>query len=153
MSRFSEFVFDEETDKPWKLTQKAKKRLLKLRDLLLKDAKNKKGLQFDMGTWGEVGVGEKPGLTCNTRACALGLAALSGEFKRAGLGYELSANGQIWPTLNGVQGADTVLVGAEAFDIPHRLSNALFGAWYEDGDGAEAERNMAKIIKYLVKHG
>jgi hypothetical protein len=60
-----------------------KKRLLKLADLLEADAKNRKGIKFDLGTVamssaedGNFIKGElEPSVSCNTVACAMGLAA------------------------------------------------------------------------------
>src|SRR5580704_5650057 len=77
-----------------------KRRLLKLADLLEADAKNKKGIQFDYHHWGSVGNREEP-LSCGTSACALGLAAISGAFTRAGLGYTTHPWGSLGFTLNG----------------------------------------------------
>jgi len=68
-----------------------KRRLLKLADLLEADAKNKKGVKFDLGTWGNLNEGtpEEEVISCGTTACAAGLAAMSGAFKKEGLGYRL----------------------------------------------------------------
>lgn len=71
-----------------------KRRLLKLADLLEEDAANKKGVKFDLGSWATPSEGmtfantkEVP-VDCNTSACAMGLACISGAFKREGLTYE-----------------------------------------------------------------
>lgn len=62
-----------------------KRRLLKLADLLEADAENKKGIKFDLNDWG-FGENYTPvEHACGTTACAVGLAIISGEFKRAGL--------------------------------------------------------------------
>lgn len=61
-----------------------KRRLLKLADLLEADAANKRGVKFDIGTWG-CSSDVIPAPDCGTTACAMGLAALSGAFRRAGL--------------------------------------------------------------------
>lgn len=80
-------------------------RLTRLADLLRRDAANEKGVQFDLGTWSQpakdtllgqlVGYmsrvwlnAEPPPVDCGTTACALGLAAISGEFKEEGLDCE-----------------------------------------------------------------
>lgn len=74
-----------------------KKRLLKLADLLLADAKNKKGIKFDLGCvvrsdydpatdkWAPITV------SCGTMACAMGLAAISDTFKREGVRWHQQA--------------------------------------------------------------
>ena len=68
-----------------------KRRLLKLAAMLQADAKNKKGIQFDIGTVGRPSTdiftpfdASKPiPLDCGTTACAMGLAVISGEFKKS----------------------------------------------------------------------
>ncbi len=65
-----------------------KARLLKMADLLERNANDKKGVKFDLGTWG-MSDDETMPMTCKTQACAMGVAALSGVFKRAGLRYEV----------------------------------------------------------------
>lgn len=77
-----------------------RERLRKLARMLVADSKRKKGIQFDLNTVGEASGNVinsfdseddwTPGLNCGTTACAMGLAAISGEFKRAGLTYEVS---------------------------------------------------------------
>jgi hypothetical protein len=83
---------------------KGRKLLLKLADLLEEDAKNKKGIKFnlevvcepadlDLSTDDPTNLGfgkDGPTLDCKTAACAMGLAAISGRFKN--LGYELNAD-------------------------------------------------------------
>lgn len=65
-----------------------KRRLLKLADLLEADAKNEQGVKFDLGSWGRVSNTEQV-VSCGTAACAAGLAAISGAFKKDGLGYRI----------------------------------------------------------------
>src|SRR5712664_106281 len=75
-------------------------RLLKLAGLLEADAKNEKGVKFDLGWWAapsdEADTGlvrkdtfasiEEPiPVNCNTSACAMGLAVISGAFEEFGL--------------------------------------------------------------------
>lgn len=72
-----------------------KRRLLKLAALLEADAEKKDGIKFDLDCWAKpAGAAspvfkstEAPTLDCNTAACAMGLACLSGAFKREGLTY------------------------------------------------------------------
>ena len=65
-----------------------KKRLLKLAALLEADAKNKRGIKFDLYIVAAPSRENsdkkdfKPQVTCGTTACAMGLAAVSGAFKR-----------------------------------------------------------------------
>lgn len=84
-----------------------KRRLLKLADLLEEDAANAKGVKFDLrvvachakkhkeaptspyddGRYFRPG--ERPTLDCGTAAGAVGLAVLSGAFKRQGFTYQI----------------------------------------------------------------
>lgn len=125
-----------------------KRRLLKLADLLEADAKNKKGIRFDMGTWGEVNDEAKP-LSCGTTACAMGLAALSGIFKRAGVGYYITRGGGLLITMNG--GGDAVGAAQDLFSISHAEAVYLFTESEEVG--AKGERAIAARIRRFVKEG
>lgn len=83
-----------------------KRRLLKLAGLLEANAKNRKGAKFDLAYWGTVEKAEEL-MSCGTTACAAGLAAISGAFKRQGLSYRLekrafSEGFNIEITLNGL---------------------------------------------------
>jgi hypothetical protein len=69
-----------------------KRRLLKLADLLEADANNPKGIKFNLKLWGKLVASpedfpEAIPVNCGTMACAVGLACISGEFKRSGLTY------------------------------------------------------------------
>jgi hypothetical protein len=134
-----------------------KKRLLKLARLLEEDAKNKKGVKFDLGviaapadiTTGWVGRW-KPGIDCGTAACAVGLACLSGAFKRAGLGYVMRNPVQIVPSYRGEEGWGTEQV---FFGITHVESRFLFNACsypYAQRTGAVGERSVARRIRKFV---
>jgi hypothetical protein len=124
-----------------------KRRLLKLAALLEADAKNKNGIKFDMCDWGTV---KNPDATmsCGTSACAMGLAALSGVFKRAGLrgGVKSGAIHFYWHDypVGGLYAAQKL------FDIDRLTAMELFlpgdGRIY----GAAAERAKAKQIRKLV---
>lgn len=139
-----------------------KRRLLKLADLLEADAANKKGAAFDLGTWAkkkdEDGYydayaftpGETVPVSCNTAACAWGLAAISGAFKRSGVGYKIEDNGYLVPTYDDLEDFDA----AEAFfDINETQADFLFeGIHYPDNKtkGAAGERYVAKRIRDFV---
>lgn len=129
-----------------------KKRLLKLADLLEKDAKNKKGIKFNLRAWALVADGKKP-MSCGTQACAMGLAALSGAFKRQGLtmGWNYIPtirNGKThWYEMRGFDAA------AVLFEIDYGLAEWLFSARYYRGiptTGATSERAVAKRIRAVV---
>lgn len=121
-----------------------KRRLLKLANLLEADAKNKTGIQFDMSTWGVVHDKEKP-MSCGTMACAMGLAALSGKFKRAGLGY--STRGSILHVTMDGRG-DGVRSACRLFEISLEEAEQLF-IW-PAGVGSQGERAAAKRIRKFV---
>lgn len=82
-------------------------RLERLASLLERDAANETGVKFDLGTWASPGDSSKawhdnselPRVDCGTSACALGLAAISGEFEADGLTaiYEPFASASVDP--------------------------------------------------------
>jgi len=136
-----------------------KRRLLKLADLLEADAKNKKGIKFDLGTWGYTNNSNyftddapDPAISCGTTACALGLAALSGKFKRCGLTAKVSyrINGKnISIHLGRCEGLSAA---NRLFDIPMKVSEWLFleSGYGTNVDGAKGERAVAKRIRDFV---
>lgn len=127
-----------------------KRRLLKLADLLEADAKNKKGIKFDLCT---VGVSDTEGqLNCGTSACAMGLAAISGAFKRsAGLSFRMTGY-SIDTTINGrVRKFDEA--AKKVFEITYGEAFFLFFPLAYPGDklhGARGERYVAKRIRDFV---
>lgn len=136
-----------------------KRRLLKLADLLEADAKNKKGVKFNLHIVGYVdGVpdDENVKLDCGTSACAMGLAAMSGAFKREGLSYKVTEGwmNNIEPTFNGrALMYDTAAM--RVFDIKRREANFLFTPSsyecdYDQLKGAKGERLVAKRIRNFV---
>lgn len=127
-----------------------KKRLLKLAELLEADAKNKKGVKFSMPSWGYVEDKSAP-ISCGTQACAMGLAALSGAFKQAGLDYYL-ADGHVQFTVKGanMHGASAA---EEIFGITYDDSMKLFENWKGAGVGRRAELAKAKQIRRFVETG
>lgn len=124
-----------------------KRRLLKLADLLEADAKNKKGIRFNMVGWGHVDNLDAP-LSCGTEACAMGLAALSGKFKRAGLGTAPGCYSVrfLW------QGKYIGGFGAarQLFEIDEGEAYKLF---FGSGRGSRAELAKAKQIRKFVATG
>src|ERR1700683_1178047 len=122
-----------------------KRRLLKLADLLEADARTKNGIRFDYWNFGEVSNPKKP-LSCGTEACALGLAALSGEFKDGGLDYELDEYGFIKFLMKGRR-LGPFAAAAKVFGITYNQAGTLFSPQVRDKvKGAEAERDVAKKI-------
>lgn len=139
-----------------------KERLLRLADLLEVDAKKPDGIKFDLGDWayravprkGETSsmftVDEAIPLNCNTAACAIGLAALSGVFAKDGLTYAITDRGTLTPKVGADYGFDAV---EKFFDLPERDSCFLFD-WSkypeELRQGAEAELYVAQRIRQYV---
>ncbi len=136
-------------------TARGRRRLLKLADLLVANAKNKKGAKFDFGYWGEVkDENTKPGLHCGTTVCAMGLAAVSGKFK--GLSWEIHSNTWNGSRLTVIHGKGRKRqLGMDAaqatFDIVYDEAAFLFANAPIPMEGAEGERALAKIIRKFVK--
>lgn len=127
-----------------------KRRLLKLADLLEADAKNKKGIKFDFGDWGTVSNLKEP-LSCGTRACAMGLAGLSGAFRRAGLKCKIAKCGFV--ELQMGRETDPIEIAARLFDIDADDAFSLFipgGGHRQRIVGSVAEKQVAKHIRDFV---
>lgn len=150
---------------PNNLTAVSKRRLLKLAELLEKDARNKKGVKFDLETWAAPS-GSRPWerswdrrepeieVGCGTSACAVGLACISGAFKRAGLtfGYKKSFGGgfHLVPKFNGSREFRAV---ERFFEVGAPEAKFLFAAdEYPENKltGAIGERYVAKRIRDFV---
>lgn len=135
-------------------------RLERLAALLERDAANDKGAKFDLGVWAtpserrlEANFTEKAEtikMDCGTTACALGLAAISGVFKKDGLTFEYYQQQNdtfvLTPTFNG---ADGFSAGVFLFDIDHDDSRYLFDpdCYGTTPKGAEGELFVAKRIR------
>lgn len=126
-----------------------KKRLLKLADLLEADAKNKKGIKFDLNYFVMPGQHMEPTLDCKTSACAVGLACLSPEFQKEGLAWVPGASGkELVPTFGRNVGENAA---NEFFGIGAKDFRFLFMPYsYEVERGAKAERVVAKRIRDFV---
>jgi hypothetical protein len=153
---------------------KGRKLLLKLADLLEEDAKNKKGIKFNLEVVCEpadldlntddpsaLGFGKDgPTLDCKTAACAMGLAAISGRFKN--LGYELNGDKDgnyynievIYEKTKGDKYTGFDSAAEAMFDIPIDDVQYLFVADYYDTKyvrGRKGELAVAKRIREYVK--
>lgn len=129
-----------------------KHRLLKLADLLDADAKDKNGVKFDLNTFAHSDHGD-PQLSCNTYACALGLAALSGTFKRAGLSHKVIRGFHASYIVVRYGRAYDLAAGAKLFDIRDGEASFLFSPINYGGKplvGKSAERAVAKRIRKFV---
>ena len=136
-----------------------KRRLLKLADLLEADAKNKKGIKFDLGTWGYTEASNPfaddapdPAVSCGTTACAMGLAAISGAFKRQGLKATISQRptGKYIAVRLGRR--EGLSAATKLFGITMRVSEWLFleSGYRTDINGAKGERVVANRIRDFV---
>jgi hypothetical protein len=129
-----------------------KKRLLKLADLLEADAKNKTGVQFDLKGWG-AGSGDEPSVDCGTKACAIGLACISGEFKKSGLSYRMMRGGGRWTILPAFDDTYGFAAVQKFFGLTSGQAENIFHALAYDTTsqtGAKGERAVAKRIRELV---
>lgn len=133
------------------------KRLLILADLLEADAKNSEGVKFNLRTWGWNRLEEEePKISCNTEACAVGLAALSP--KLPGLTYKLQALNNKKPAfLMPILKSDPDVYHWDAIEHYFRISfdeaRYLFSASeydYNFWTGAHGERAVAKRIRSFV---
>lgn len=145
-----------------------KRRLLKLADLLEADAKNKKGIQFDLSViarkastearpWNEdFSPREVVPVDCGTAACAVGLACISGAFARSGLSYSITIDSGLMPTFRRPDGKTYRNWGTATpafFGITRKQSDFLFTPWRYPIDmrtGAAGERYVAKRIRDFV---
>ncbi len=136
-----------------------KRRLLKLASLLEADAKNKKGIKFDISIiaakakkdiYGYIpfAKGEKPKADCGTAACAIGLACVSGAFKSAGLTYDIKSGG-LAPKV----GRNAAFEAAyKIFGLSEGGGDFLFlpSSYKGRQAGAKGERAVAKRIRDFV---
>lgn len=130
-----------------------KRRLLKLADMLDEDAADAEGIKFDFSEWGWVHNRKKP-MSCGTTGCAMAVAALSGEFKRAGLRYFVSPSGRLRITFRDHPRTDhPIYVAMKVFGLTPPEAQFLFASMRGMGafqDGARAERAVAKRIRRFV---
>jgi hypothetical protein len=129
-----------------------KSRLLKLADLLDENAANKKGVKFYYYAWGWVKNLKKP-MSCKTTACALGLAAISGRFKRVGLGFTLGKlDGSIGFMVKG-RPMSPLPAAKRIFGLTSGQAEYIFAGsgGLPTPSGARAERAVAKRIREFVR--
>jgi hypothetical protein len=129
-----------------------KRRLLRLADLLEANAKNEKGVKFDLDSWAKLPPG-KVTLDCRTTACAVGLACISGEFEELTYRRGLLTPSKLIPLFRELIGWDAV----ERFfglneDRAYRLFNDKFYP-PEKRKGAKGERAVAYRIRRMVAAG
>lgn len=155
-------------------------RLTRMRDLLCHDAAKPDGIKFDLSTWAQPSDGELKGhwklpedvaisddyryytapkpreiaVDCGTTACAMGLAAISGEFEKDGLTYAFTLSddgtGVLLPQLGKYYGFEAA---AELFDIGLQDAYYLFDPAHYDStpQGADGERFVAQRIDDFIE--
>ncbi len=132
-----------------------KRRLLKLVSLLEADAANKTGSKFDLSAWGSSSDPTAP-LTCGTYVCAMGLAALSGSFKRlrAEINTDDDDHYEVEIVYESKDGAIYYSTEAaeQAFGLTQREAFWLFyeQAYIGNTTGKRAELAVAKRIRNFV---
>lgn len=143
-----------------------KDRLTRMVDLLKRDAANPKGVKFDLGIWaaparhgvtrwGGIPDGEPlvVATSCGTKACAFGLAAISGEFAEDGLNYkfgpEVNGTRMLVPTF---EGEECFGAAATFFDIKYNDASYLFDpeSYEETPREAEGELFVAQRISDFI---
>lgn len=125
-----------------------KRKLLKLADLLEKDAANPKGVKFDIRTWGSSN--KEPNVSCGTAACAMGLAALSGAFrglkaKPAYCFWEPDTN-YITPWFDDHEGMDAA---SALFDIRYEEAEWLFDPTSYSASRQTGKRGELAVAKRI----
>lgn len=128
-------------------------RLLRLASLLDNYQDSSNVPEFYLGSWGDVEhkrkwlFGHK--VSCNTTACAVGLACLSGEFDADGLEY-MEDESSIWPVFAGQKEWFAVQV---FFGLTSDQSYDLFDMRSYDGAirGAQAAKEVSARIRELVQ--
>lgn len=149
-----------------------KARLMRLVKLLRKDASNKDGIRFNLTTWARPSARSRrwhkaPAdpipVNCGTTACAMGLAALSGEFKKEGLfaayikeGNEVSLVPELGSKDPGIDNSHGFSAAARLFGIRYDVADWLFSPSYYQSrqrKGAKGERAVADRIAKFVRDG
>jgi hypothetical protein len=109
--------------------------------------------RFDLQSWGESET-QRGGFlwlrqhTCNTAACAVGLACGSGVFAEDGLSYDEDANGGLTPIFGGIEGWSAV---KSFFDLDQTQAVRLFAEHsYDVTEGEAAAQAVAARIRQMT---
>lgn len=149
--------------------------LLRLADLLEADAANPTGVKFDLSSWAQDAWFSTPEaenavwfdtlakhydidtkaipVDCNTAACAMGLAAISGAFKDEGLTWGMvslyeEGKGRLIPVFGEAEGFEAA---CSLFGIDCDTANQLFDPnYYIEKKGAAAELEVVARLRALV---
>jgi len=148
-------------------------RLIRLAELLEADAANEKGVKFALDVWAsDARLQDEEAISlmdydelkkfhytkdtkhipvdCNTAACAMGLAAISGAFAADGLTWTLNG-GECKMLVPKIGAAENFGAAEVLFNIDDVTAKQLFDpSYYEVTKGAEAELAVANRIRALV---
>lgn len=125
-----------------------KGRLLFLADALERNARNPKGMKFDLLTWLDNPNGA-PDISCGTAGCAVGLAMMLPEFQAQGFGKAVNAVSMWIPAFDVLRNFDAV---QKFFGIDMVTAGWLFSSHtYTVVRGAKAELAVAARIRILLK--
>lgn len=120
---------------------------------LLESYRDRNVPRFDLQSWG-ASKSQRRGFlwlredSCNTAACAVGLACSSGVFAKDGLSHVTDANGAITPVFRDFEGWTAVKA---FFDLDQSQAAKLFAAHcYEITDGEAAARAVAARIRETI---
>jgi hypothetical protein len=120
---------------------------------LLEDYRDRELPRFDLQSWGasksrRVGRFWLREATCNTAACAVGLACSSGVFSKDGLSCETDANGAITPIFGDLEGWTAVKA---FFDLDQTQAARLFAPHsYDLTEGEAAAQAVATRIQQTI---
>lgn len=145
--------------------------LLRLANLLERNAANPQGMRFDLNGWAKPSTArwstydarhfpediKSVPVSCDTTGCAMGLAAISGEFFNEGLFWELKDT-RLLPVMKGKETG--YAAAAKLFKLnmnksygshdEYTIAEVLFDqACYSIKTGAEAELEVASRIRLL----
>lgn len=119
------------------------------------------GFDFNMSTWGRFAHDKKPEPDCGTTACALGLAAISGEFADAGLmALPVGTKHPMLPValrIISTNGNCAMAAAQDVFDIDDDQAQFLFLPSEYDYDaelyGPEGARTVVARIREFIASG
>jgi hypothetical protein len=122
--------------------------------VLLEDYRDGNSPRLDLEGWGKVKIkrggflwlGER---SCNTAACAIGLACGSGIFAEDGLSFEVGKkNGELTPTFRGLEGWSAV---KSFFDLDQAQAVRLFAEHsYDVTEGEASAKAVVTRIRQLI---
>ena len=120
---------------------------------LLEGYRDRDAPRFSLQNWGETETQRRGFLwlrrhTCNTAACAVGLACVSGVFAEDGLSYDEGNNGALTPMFDGIEGWSAVKT---FFGLDQSQAVRLFAEHsYDVIEGEIAAQAVAARIRQVI---